>query len=120
MASQKKLFERRRNRVRFNIRKNCVGRARLSVFRSGKHIYAQVIDDATRSTLASASSVDAVKAGALSKTWGKDAAAAVGKLLAERALAKGVKQVVFDRGGYLYHGRVKALGDAAREGGLQF
>jgi large subunit ribosomal protein L18 len=74
----------------------------------------------TRSTLASASSVDAAKSGALSKTWNKDAAAAVGKLIAERALANGVKQVVFDRGGYLYHGRVKALGDAAREGGLQF
>ena len=120
MASQKKLFERRRNRVRHNIRKNEAGRARLSVFRSGKHIYAQVIDDTTRSTLASASSVDAAKAGGLSKTWNKEAAAAVGKLIAERALANGVKQVVFDRGGYLYHGRVKALGDAAREGGLQF
>ena len=120
MASQKKLFERRRNRVRFNIRKSAAGRARLSVFRSGKHIYAQVIDDTTRSTLASASSADAAKAGSVSKTWNVEAAAIVGKLIAERAIANGVKQVVFDRGGYLYHGRVKALGDAAREGGLQF
>jgi large subunit ribosomal protein L18 len=106
--------------VRFNIRKSASGHARLTVFRSGKHIYAQVVDDTTRSTLASASSADAVKTGTLSKTWSKEAAAAVGKLIAERALANGIKQVVFDRGGYLYHGRVKALGDAAREGGLQF
>ncbi len=120
MANQKKLFERRRNRVRYKIRQSVSGRARLTIFRSGKHIYAQVVDDATRSTLASASSADAVKTGALSKTWNKKAAAVVGKLIAERALANGIKQVVFDRGGYLYHGRVKALGDAAREGGLQF
>ena len=106
--------------MRFNIRKSASGHARLTVFRSGKHIYAQVVDDTTRSTLASASSADAVKTGTLSKTWSKEAAAAVGKLIAERALANGIKQVVFDRGGYLYHGRVKALGDAAREGGLQF
>ena len=120
MARQRKLFERRKNRVRYRIRRNATGRARLSVFRSGMHIYAQVIDDATRRTLASASSADAAKSGALSKTWNLEAAAVVGKLIAERALANGVKQVVFDRGGYLYHGRVKALGDAAREGGLQF
>ena len=106
--------------MRFNIRQSASGRARLTVFRSGKHIYAQVVDDATRSTLAAASSADAVKSGALSTTWNKEAAAAVGKLIAERALANGIKKVVFDRGGYLYHGRVKALGDAAREGGLQF
>ncbi|MEE8439588.1 MAG: 50S ribosomal protein L18 [Micropepsaceae bacterium] len=120
MARQRKLFERRKNRVRYRIRRNATGRARLSVFRSSMHIYAQVIDDATRRTLASASSADAAKSGALSKTWNLEAATVVGKLIAERALANGVKQVVFDRGGYLYHGRVKALGDAAREGGLQF
>jgi len=106
--------------VRYRIRKSASGRARLTVFRSGKHIYAQIIDDATRSTLASASSADTVKSGALSKSWNLEAASMVGKLIAERALANGVKQVVFDRGGYLYHGRVKALGDAAREAGLQF
>jgi large subunit ribosomal protein L18 len=120
MGKQSKLFERRRNRVRYKIRHSTTHRARLSVFRSGKHIYAQIIDDETRSTLAAASSADAAKNGAVSKTWNRDAAAVVGKLIAERALANGVKQVVFDRGGYLYHGRVKALGDAAREGGLQF
>jgi len=106
--------------VRYKIRQTTADRARLSVFRSGKHIYAQIINDATRSTLASASSADAAKNGAVLKTWNIEAAALVGKLIAERALANGVKQVVFDRGGYLYHGRVKALGDAAREGGLQF
>lgn len=120
MANQRKLFQRRRNRVRYNIRKSASGRARLSVFRSGKHIYAQIIDDATRSTVVTASSADAAKSGALAKTWNLNAAAVVGKLIAERALEKGVKEVVFDRGGYLYHGRVKALGDAAREGGLIF
>lgn len=120
MAKQSKLFERRRNRVRYKVRMNGQGRPRLTVFRSGMHIYAQVIDDAKQSTLAAASSVDAAKSGLLSKSWNVEAAATVGKLLAERALAKGVKEVVFDRGGYLYHGRVKALGDAAREGGLDF
>jgi large subunit ribosomal protein L18 len=120
MAKQSNLFERRRNRTRYKIRMNGQGRPRLTVFRSGMHIYAQVIDDATRNTVAAASSVDAAKNGLLSKTWNVEAAAAVGKLIAERALAKGVKEVVFDRGGYLYHGRVKALGDAAREGGLDF
>jgi large subunit ribosomal protein L18 len=120
MANLSKLFERRRNRVRYRIRQSGSGRARLTVFRSGKHIYAQIVDDTTRNTLASASSADAAKSGALSKTWNLEAAAVVGKLIAERALEKGVQQVVFDRSGYLYHGRVKALGDAARESGLQF
>ena len=106
--------------MRYKIRRIGLDRARLTVFRSGKHIYAQIVDDTTRSTLASASSADAAKSDALTKTWNLEAAAVVGKLIAERALEKGVKQVVFDRGGYLYHGRVKALGDAAREGGLQF
>ena len=96
------------------------GRARLSVFRSSKHIYAQLIDDVKGTTLVSASSVEkAMREGA--KTSANIAAAkAVGKLIAERAKEKGIKDVVFDRGGYLYHGRIKALADAAREGGLNF
>jgi large subunit ribosomal protein L18 len=96
------------------------GRARLSVFRSSKHIYAQVIDDARGETLAAASSLEkTMRAGA--KTGANvDAAKAVGKLVAERALEKGIDAVVFDRGSYLYHGRIKALADAAREGGLKF
>jgi large subunit ribosomal protein L18 len=119
MATAKKLFERRQRRTRAAIARNAVGRLRLSVFRSSKHIYAQVIDDAAGRTLAAASSLDAslktLKTGADTA-----AAAAVGKLLAERATAAGIKDVVFDRGGYMYHGRVKALADAAREGGLTF
>ena len=103
-----------------NVRRAAGERARLSVFRSSKHIYAQVIDDTKGETLASASSIEKDLRGSL-KT-GADIAAAkvVGKLLAERAGAKGINNVVFDRGGYLYHGRVKALADAAREGGLKF
>ncbi len=96
------------------------GRARLSVFRSSKHIYAQVIDDVKGETLAAASSLEKDMRGSLKTGANIDAAKAVGKLVAERAAAKGVKDVVFDRGGYLYHGRVKALADAAREGGLKF
>ena len=96
------------------------GRARLSVFRSSKHIYAQLIDDAKGKTLVAASSLEkTMREGA--KTGANIAAAkAVGKLIAERAKEKGIKDVVFDRGGYLYHGRIKALADAAREGGLNF
>ena len=101
-------------RARRKVRVAAGERPRLSVFRSSKHIYAQIIDDASGITLAAASS-SAVKTG--TKT---DTAAAVGKALAEAAAAKGVKQVVFDRGQYRYHGRVKALADAAREGGLDF
>ena len=110
---------RRAQRVRAKLRRS--GRLRLSVFRSNKNIAAQIIDDAKGVTLASASSLDAdaKKTGAKGGA-NKDAAAAVGKLLAERALAKGVKEVVFDRGGYLFHGRIKALAEAAREGGLNF
>ena len=96
------------------------GRARLSVFRSSKHIHAQLIDDDKGVTLAAASSLEkTLREGA--KTGANIAAAkAVGKLIAERAKEKGIKEVVFDRGGYLYHGRIKALADAAREGGLNF
>jgi len=114
-----KLFTRRQKRTRFKLTSHAYGRPRLSVFRSGKHIYAQVIDDRKGATLAAASSLDeglkALKTGA-----NKDAAAAVGKLIAERAIAAGVKEVVFDRGGYIYHGRIAALANAAREGGLSF
>jgi large subunit ribosomal protein L18 len=111
---------RRTAKVRRNIRRAAGGRARLSVFRSSKHIYAQVIDDIKGETLASASSLEKSLRESLKTGANIDAAKTVGKLLAERASAKGVKEVVFDRGGYLYHGRVKALADAAREGGLKF
>jgi large subunit ribosomal protein L18 len=111
---------RRTAKVRRNVRRAAAGRARLSVFRSSKHIYAQVIDDEKGETLAAASSVEKDLRGSLKTGANKDAAKAVGKLVAERAAAKGVKDVVFDRGGYLYHGRIKALADAAREGGLNF
>jgi len=106
--------------VRRTIRRAAGGRARLSVFRSSKHIYAQVIDDEKGETLACASSLEKDMRGSLKTGANKDAAKAVGKAVAERALKKGVKDVVFDRGGYLYHGRVKVLADAAREGGLNF
>ena len=110
--------ERRAARVRRAVRKAANGRLRLSVFRSSKHIYAQVIDDLKGETLASASSMEKEMR---EKTGANiDAAKAVGKLLAERAVKNGVKEVVFDRGSYLYHGRVKALADAARESGLSF
>jgi large subunit ribosomal protein L18 len=111
---------RRTAKVRRNVRRAAGERARLSVFRSSKHIYAQLIDDASGRTVVSASSLEKDMRGALKTGANIDAAKAVGKMIAERASAKGIKQVVFDRGGYLYHGRVKALADAAREGGLDF
>jgi len=125
MSARQDLRERRRERLRYQLRQKAGGRPRLSVFRSGKHIYAQVIDDSQGRTVAAASSLDqalreAVKTGALKTGADKAAAAAVGKLVAERARAAGITAVVFDRGDYLYHGRVKALADAAREGGLAF
>ncbi len=112
------LFDRRRRRVRTALRARAAGKPRLSVHRSGRHIYAQVIDDTAGKTIASASTLDKnvkAKTGAT-----RDAAAAVGKAVAERAKKAGVSTVVFDRGGFLFHGRVKALADAAREGGLEF
>jgi large subunit ribosomal protein L18 len=112
--------ERRKARVRRAIRLNAGDRPRLSVHRSGKHIYAQVIDDARGETLAAASSVEKTLRDGGKSGANVAAAKAVGKLVAERAAAKGVKEVVFDRGAYLYHGRVKALADAARESGLSF
>jgi large subunit ribosomal protein L18 len=111
---------RRKARVRRSIKAAAGSRPRLSVFRSSKHIYAQVIDDAAGATVASASSMEKDLRGSLKTGADIGAAKAVGKLVAERAAAKGVKEVVFDRGGYIYHGRVKALADAAREGGLSF
>ena len=113
-------IERRQGRVRGMLRRAAHGRKRLSVFRSSRHIYAQVIDDDVGVTLASASSIEKTAREGLKTGAGVDAAKAVGKLIAERAKEKGVKDVVFDRGGYLYHGRVKALAEAAREGGLNF
>ena len=118
----------RAQRTRTRLRKLANGRPRLSVFRSSKNIYAQVIDDERGVTLAAASSLEGGEGEAKSKSKAKDkskgsdkdAAARVGALVAQRAIEKGVKDVVFDRGGYLYHGRVKALADAAREAGLNF
>ena len=112
------IFDRRRRRVRSALKARASGKPRLSVHRSGRHIYAQLIDDAAGKTIASASSLDKD----LRKDGGatRDKAASVGKALAERAKKAGVSRVVFDRGGFLFHGRVKALADAAREGGLEF
>lgn len=120
MGKQLHLFERRKERVRIAIRKKAIGRVRLSVFRSGRHIYVQIIDDSKGVTLAQASTlekevVSKVKSGATT-----EAAKVVGTLIAERAKKAKVSEVVFDRGGYLYHGRVKALAEGAREGGLSF
>jgi large subunit ribosomal protein L18 len=116
----KNTTERRAARVRRAVRKAANGRLRLSVFRSSKHIYAQVIDDAGGKTLAAASSLDKGLREKLKTGADAAAAAEVGKLVAERAVAAGVESVVFDRGRYLFHGRVKALADGAREGGLKF
>ena len=110
--------QRRAQRTRTRLKALSNGRLRLSVFRSSKNIYAQVIDDAGGVTVAHASSLEGGKESP--KGSDKDAAARVGKLVAERAIEKGVKDVVFDRGGYIYHGRIKALADAAREAGLNF
>ena len=112
------LFERRRQRVRTSLRKRAGDRARLSIHRSGRHIYAQVIKDDEGRTVASASTLEKDVRGNSGATV--SSAQDVGKRLAERAKAAGVTQVVFDRGGFLFHGRVKALADAAREGGLEF
>ena len=110
----------RKFRVRARLRSLPTERPRLSVHRTSSHIYAQVIDDDEGVTLASASSVEKTAREGLKTGASVDAAKSVGKLIAERAKEKGVKDVVFDRGGYLYHGRVKALAEAAREGGLNF
>ena len=120
MSAPQDLRVRRRERLRYQLKHKGAGRPRLSVFRSGRHIYAQVIDDAQGRTLAAASTLDKGLRDGGKTGADKDAATAVGKMVAERAVAAGVTQVVFDRGSYLYHGRVKALAEAAREGGLAF
>jgi large subunit ribosomal protein L18 len=120
MANAREQATRRKGRVRGQIRRAAHGRVRLSVHRSGKHIYAQVIDDIKGLTVASASSLEKALRESLKSGANVDAAKAIGKLVAERAKEKGISDVVFDRGSYLYHGRVKALAEAAREGGLKF
>lgn len=112
--------ERRKQRVRYQLRKKAAGRVRLSVFRSGKHIYAQLIDDTKGETLAAASTVDKDVRAKVKNGSTVEAAKAVGATIAERAKKANVEHVVFDRGGYIFHGRVKALADAAREAGLAF
>jgi large subunit ribosomal protein L18 len=120
MSKQSDRTARRRASVRRKVKLSAGGRTRLSVFRSSKHIYAQLIDDDKGVTLAAASTLEKSLRGGGKKGADIDAAKAIGKLIAERAKEKGIKDVVFDRGAYLYHGRIKALADAAREGGLNF
>jgi large subunit ribosomal protein L18 len=120
MMTSKELHARRARRTRSAIARKSGGRPRLSVFRSSQHIYVQVIDDAQGRTLAAASTVDKELRERLKTGATMDAAKEVGRLIAERATAAGVTEVVFDRGGYIFHGRVKALADAAREAGLSF
>lgn len=121
MGAMDTKFTRRKIRVRKSLREAATGdRPRLSVFRSSKHIYAQIIDDTKSHTVAAASTLDKTLSGKLKTGADQEAAAAVGKLIAERAQAAGVSKVVFDRSGYKYHGRIKALADSAREGGLSF
>lgn len=120
MANAKLLYERRTRRTRYRLRQLAGGRPRLSVFRSNKHIYAQIIDDGKGITLVAASSVDTELKPTVGNGGATEAAEKVGALVAKRALAAGVSTVIFDRGGYRYHGRVKALADAAREAGLTF
>ena len=120
MAKDLNALAMRRARVRRSLKKVSTGRPRLSVFRSSKQIYAQIIDDTKGATLVAASSIEKDIRGGLKTGADVAAAAAIGKAIAERALKAGIKDVVFDRGSYLYHGRVKALADGAREGGLNF
>ena len=120
MAKDLKALSARRARVRRSLKKVAVGRPRLSVFRSSKQIYAQIIDDNAGVTVAAASTIEKDVRSGLKTGADVAAAAAIGKLIAERALKAGIKDVVFDRGSYIYHGRVKALAEGAREGGLNF
>lgn len=120
MLSQKELLTRRKSRIRFKIRTIDSGRPRLIVHRTNMHIYAQVVDDQKGITLASASTVVKDVRAKLKNGGNKEAAVMVGKLVAQSAVKAGVKEVVFDRSGYLYHGRIKALADSARENGLVF
>ena len=120
MATKKSITLRRKRRVRRALVQAAAGKPRLSVFRSSQHIYAQVIDDRAGRTLAAASSLEKDLREKLKTGADKAAATEVGRLVAERARAAGIEKVVFDRGAYIYHGRVKALAEAAREGGLNF
>jgi large subunit ribosomal protein L18 len=120
MSNSKELMNRRKGRTRAAIKRHAVERPRLSVFRSNRYIYVQIIDDRNGKTLASASSLERDLRTKYAAHANTAAAGEVGKLIAERAKAAGVSTVVFDRGGYRYHGRIKALADAAREGGLSF
>ncbi len=120
MLNKNQLFERRKKRGRYKLRKFGGGRPRLSVFRSSKHIYAQLIDDNAGKTLAAASTVEKAVAKSLKTGADMAAAAEVGRLIAGRAKEAGIEAVVFDRGGYRFHGRLRALADAARESGLKF
>jgi large subunit ribosomal protein L18 len=120
MSSSKTILKKRRYRVRKSLRRNENTRPRLSVHRSGQNIYAQIIDDTKRVTIASASTIDTDLKGKLKSGSTTGAAIEVGKLIASKAIAAGVEEVVFDRGAFVFHGRIKALADAAREGGLKF
>jgi large subunit ribosomal protein L18 len=120
MIKLKEMFLKKKRRIRFKLKKVSGGKVRLSVFRSNTHMYVQIIDDNLGKTLAAASTLDATIAKTVKKTSGVDAARAVGALIAEKALKAKIEHVVFDRGGYMYHGRTKALAEAAREVGLKF
>jgi large subunit ribosomal protein L18 len=118
MAIVESVFQKRKRRVRYSVKKKANGKLRLSVHRTGKHLYAQIIDDSNAVTLVSASTLDKDFAG--SKTSNVDAAFKVGNILAEKAKSANIKTIVFDRGGFLFHGRIKAVADGAREAGLSF
>jgi len=120
MFTSRELFIRRRRRNRASISKLGAGKPRLSVHRSSKNIYAQVIDDKSGVTIVSASTLDKDLRSSIKSGANREAATVIGKLVAERAMKKGISNVVFDRGGFIYHGRVRALADAAREAGLKF
>ena len=120
MNTPRELFQKRKGRVRSALKKAANGKLRLSVFRSNMHVYAQIIDDAKGATIASASTLEKEVRDQIKKSSNIEAASFIGKLVAERAIKAGVSEVIFDRGGYIYHGRVKALADAAREAGLKF
>jgi large subunit ribosomal protein L18 len=120
MSVEQKVTLRRKARVRRALKSHAYGKPRLSVFRSSKQIYCQIIDDAEGKTLASASSLEKANRESMKTGATVEAAKVIGKLIAERALQAGVTEIVFDRGSYMYHGRVKALADGAREGGLTF
>ena len=120
MSTKKSLFEKRKLRNRLSIKKNIGNKLRLSVYRSNKHIYCQIIDDVKGITGTAASSVESNIKKQFKNCGTKEVASLVGKKIAEKAIKKGIKNVVFDRGGYIYHGRIKNLADAARESGLIF